>query len=240
MKRDFKKKYKRTVLGVGWSMLSPLLSLLVLKLVFTQFFGRHIPHYTIYIFCGNVVWFYFSEATNGGMRALIENSAIFTKVNVPKYLFLLSKNVQALLNFLLTVVILFIFVALDSIQFNWRFFLLLYPMVLLLFFNIGVGMILSAGYVFFRDTEYLYEVFLRLLMYCSAIFYSVDNYSSQIQQVFLFNPVYLFIYYFRTILISGTVPTLGVHLTILAYTAGVLLIGSVMYKKLNTRFLYYV
>ena len=240
VKRDFKKKYKRTILGVGWSLLSPLLSLLIMKLVFTQFFGARTPHYTIYIFCGNVVWAYFSEATHSGMRALIDNASIFTKVNVPKYLFLLSSNMQALISFLLTVVILFVFVAFDSLRFSLQYLMLLYPMLLLLLFNLGVGMILSAGYVFFRDTGYLYDVFLRLLMYCSAIFYSIDQYGPEIQRIFLINPVYLFIKYFRCIIIETSIPSIQFHLLMLGYTIVVLVIGSVMYKKLNTRFLYYL
>ena len=93
VKRDFKKKYKRTVLGMVWSVLSPLLTLLVMKLVFTQFFGRTTPHYTIYLFCGNLVYSCFNESTSQGMTSLMGNASIFTKVNVPKYLFLSSKNV---------------------------------------------------------------------------------------------------------------------------------------------------
>ena len=240
IKRDFKKKYKRTVLGMAWSILSPLLSLLVMKLVFSQFFGRNTPHYTIYIFCGNVVWSYFSEATRGGMRALIDNAPIFTKVNVPKYLFIIAKNSQTLLSFLLTAVVLFIFIAFDSLPFTWRFLMLLYPMILLLFFNIGAGMVLSVLYVFFRDTEYLYDVFLRLLMYCSAIFYSVENYGPKIQRVFLVNPVYLFIKYFRNIIIGPGIPSLEFHLLMLGHTVLFFVFGCFLYRKYNTRFLYYV
>lgn len=170
VKRDFKKKYKGAVLGLGWSLLSPLLMLLVMKLVFTQFFGRATPHYTIYLFAGNLIFSYFSEATKGGMTSLMENAKIFTKVDVPKYIFLFSKNVQTFIGFLLTLVLFFIFVAFDGLAFSWEFLMLLYPTVLLLAFNIGVGLILSALYVFFRDTKYLYDVFLKLLMYASAIF----------------------------------------------------------------------
>ena len=109
VKRDFKKKYKRTVLGMAWSLLSPLLMLLVMKLVFTQFFGRTMEHYTIYLFCGNLVFSYFNESTSQGMTSLVNNAAIFTKVNIPKYLFLFSKNVQTLINFSLTLCIFFVF-----------------------------------------------------------------------------------------------------------------------------------
>ena len=109
VKRDFKKKYKRTVLGMAWSILSPLMMLLVMKMVFTQFFGRNYPHYTIYLFCGNLVFSYFNESTSQGMFSLIGNASIFTKVNIPKYLFLFSKNVQTLINFGLTLGVFFFF-----------------------------------------------------------------------------------------------------------------------------------
>ena len=114
-KRDFKKKYKRTVLGMAWSMLSPMLTLLVMRLVFTQFFGRNMEHYTTYLFCGNLVYSFFNESTSQGMTSLMENASIFTRVNVPKYLFLFSKNVQTLINFGLTLIVFFIFCLLEPV-----------------------------------------------------------------------------------------------------------------------------
>lgn len=149
VKRDFKKKYKRTVLGMLWSVLSPLLMLLVMRLVFTHFFGRHIEHYTTFLFCGNLVYTYFNESTSQGMMSLMGNASIFTKVNVPKYLFLFSKNVQTLINFGITLCVFFAFCIIDNITFTWKLILLVYPIVLLLLFNIGVGLILSALFVFF-------------------------------------------------------------------------------------------
>lgn len=240
VKRDFKKKYKRTVLGMAWSLLSPLLMLLVMKLVFTQFFGRDMEHYTTYLFCGNLIFLCFNESTTQGMSSLLGNAGIFTKVNVPKYLFLFSKNVQTLINFGLTLVIFFLFCLFDGITFTWKFFLLLYPIVFLLLFNIGVGLILSALYVFFRDIQYLWSVFTRLLMYMSAIFYTIDRYPAFAQKLFMLNPVYTFISYFRLVVIDGVIPPVWHHLLIVLYTAIVLGIGCWMYKKYNHRFLYYV
>ena len=240
VKRDFKKKYKRTILGMGWSLLSPLLTLLVMRLVFTQFFGRTMTHYTTYLFCGNLVFSCFKDSTKEGMTSLMGNARIFTKINVPKYLFLLAKNVQTLINFGLTLVVFFFFCILDNIAFTWKFIFLLYPIGLLLLFNIGMGLILSALFVFFRDIQYLWSVFTQLLMYMSAIFYTVDSYSPLVQNLFFLNPVYVFIYYFRTIVIGGVIPSAGVHLLILLYTAAALLLGSWIYKKYNHRFLYYV
>lgn len=240
VKRDFKKKYKRTVLGMAWSILSPLLTLFVMKLVFTQFFGRTMDHYTTYLFCGNLVFAYFNESTSQGMASLMGNAAIFTKVNVPKYLFLFSKNVQALINFGLTLIVFFVFCILDSITFTWKFILLLYPIALLLLFNIGVGLILSALFVFFRDIQYLWAIFTQLLMYLSAIFYTIDRYTPLGQNLFLLNPVYVFIRYFRLIVIEAAIPPVWFHLLMAADVLIVLGIGCWMYKKYNTRFLYYV
>ena len=240
VKRDFKKKYKRTILGMGWSMLSPLLMLLVMKVVFEQFFGRNMPHYTTYLFCGLLVFNWFSESTNSGMRSLYRNASIFTKVNVPKYLFLFSGNVQTLINFALTLLVFFLFCALDHVTFTWRFVLLAYPIMTLLMFNVGIGMILSALYIFFRDMDYLWSVFLQLLMYGSAVFYMVDSMSPRIQAVFAFNPVYRHIAYMREVVLAGSIPSLTTHLTLAGFALAAFLIGAFTYKRYNTRFLYYV
>ena len=240
VKRDFKKKYKRTVLGMAWSLLSPLLMLLVMRLVFTQFFGANMEHYTTYLFCGTLVFSCFSEATGLGMTSLLENADVFSKVNVPKYLFLLSKNVQSLINFGLTLCVFFLFCVFDRITFTWRFILLLYPIACLVLFNIGVGLILSALFVFFRDVQYLWSVFTQLLMYMSATFYTIDQYSYTVQCAFLLNPIYLFIRYFRKIVIDGAVPSMWFHLLMLADVLIAIVGGCWMYKKYNHKFLYYI
>jgi len=240
VKRDFKKKYKRTVLGMGWSMLLPVLTLLVMKVVFEQFFGQTIPHYTTYLFCGNLLFAWFAESTTQGMASLMDNASVFTKVNVPKYLFLFSKNVQTLLNFGLTIIVFFVFCAIDRIEFTWKFVFLAYPVATMLAFNIGVGLVLSALYVFFRDMAYLWSVFIQLLMYGSAIFYRIDVLSPGVRSIFAFNPVYRHIAYFREVVLDGRIPSLETHLTLLGFAVAAFLAGAFMYKRYNTRFLYYV
>ena len=106
--------------------------------------------------------------------------------------------------------------------------------------NIGIGLVLSALFVFFRDIQYLWSVFTQLLMYLSAIFYTIDNYSPVVRNLFLLNPVYLFIRYFRKIVIDFTIPSIYFHLLMLADVAIVMGLGCWMYKKYNTKFLYYV
>ena len=240
VKRDFKIKYKRTVLGMGWSVLSPLLQLLVMSLVFTQFFGRNQPHYTIYLFCGNLVFNYYRDSTSTGMQSLMSNRGIISKINVPKYMFLLSKNVSSLINFGLTLLVFFLFVAFDGIAFSPSFFMLLYPIACLILFNIGVGLVLSALFVFFRDINYLYDVFTMLLMYCSAVFYTVEGFEPWVQRLLLCNPVYCYIKYFRCIVLDGEIPSLQYHLLCLFYAVVMVVIGGYIYKKYNHKFLYYM
>lgn len=240
VKRDFKQKYKRTVLGMAWSILYPLLILLIMDVIFSNFFGRSIPHYAIFLFCGNTVFHYFSEATNGGMNSLLSNASVFSKINIPKYLFLLSKNVSAFVNFLLTLIIFFVFVVIENIPIQAHFIVLLFPVVTLLLFNIGVGLILSALYVFFRDVKYLYNVFIRLLMYLSAIFYSVEMLPASYQPFFLLNPVYCHIKYFRIVVLEGSIPSLELHGLCLFYALAALFLGGLVYRRCDYRFLYYV
>ncbi len=211
-----------------------------MRLVFTQFFGRSTPYYTTYLFAGNVMYTYYREATTGGMNALMSNAHIFTKINVPKYYFLLTKNVSAVINFGLTLVVFFLFALIDCVPFRWTMVLIVYPILCLTLLNIGVGLILSALYVFFRDIQYLYDIFTLLLMYCSAIFYTVESYPVNIQHLFMLNPLYAAIRYVRLVVIQGVIPSWSHHLLLLGYSLLFLAIGGVIYKKKNHTFLYYV
>lgn len=240
VKRDFKKRYNRTVLGIVWSVLSPLLMLSVVAVIFGNFFGRSIEHYVIYLFSGQIIFNYFTEATNEGMLALVNNSSIFSKVNVPKYLFLFSKNISAIINFLIILFIYFFFVALEGINFTWQFVLLIYPIICLITINVGIGLILSALYIFFRDIQYLYRIFTQVVMYGSAIFYSIDILPQHLQMLFYCNPVFVCITYFRSIVLHNTVPDLWLHLLLAGYAIVLFCIGCWVYKKYNYKFLYYV
>ena len=240
VKRDFKKKYKNTYLGMVWSLLSPLLTLLIMSIVFSSFFGSKTPHYTIYLFCGNIIFSFFSDATSGGMGSLLGNATIFTKINVPKYLFLFSRNISSLINFGLTLAVFFIFCIFDKITFGWEFFLLIIPIVCLVIFNLGMGLILSALFVFFRDMQYLWSIFTMLLMYLSAIFYTTDILPGYMQTLLHLNPVYVYIKYFRTVVIGNAVPSLTIHLLTVGYALVAFGIGALIYKKCNHKFLYYV
>lgn len=240
VKRDFTRKYKRTILGMFWSILGPLMTIGIMALVFTQFFGRNVEHYVVYLFCGNLLFSYFKESTSTGMSSLLDNAGIFSKVNVPKYMFLLSKNVSSLINFLINLMVLFIFCIIDGVGITWKFIFLLYPIICLVIFNVGAGLILSALFLMFRDMKYLYNIFTLLLMYVSAIFYNISAYPQTMQYFFYLNPVYVYIRFFRVVILEKAIPHPALFLLGAFYALIMIIIGAVIYKKNNYKFLYYI
>ncbi len=240
VKRDFKKKYKRTVLGILWSMLSPLMMLCVMGFVFSQFFGRTIEYYVPYILAGQIVFAYFSESTNTGMVALLNNASIFSKINVPKYLFVLSRNISALINFALTVCIFFIFVFAYGIEPNIMMLGIIYPAVCLIVFNYGIGLFLSALYIFFRDIQYLYTLLLQVVMYGSAIFYSIDILPEKHQWVFYLNPLYIYITIIRDFVIYDKCPEVIFIVLSGIYAFFAIALGIYIYRKYRYKFIYYI
>ena len=240
VKRDFKKKYKRTYLGMLWSVLSPLLTLLIMRLVFSNMFAGRMAHFTTYLFCGNIVFSFFNDASTGGMSSLMGNAAIFSKINVPKYLFLFSRSISSLINFGLTFIVFLIFCIIDGVTFTPWFFCLIIPIVCLIVFNLGIGLILSALYVFFRDVQYLWSVFVMLLMYMSAIFYTVDILPELMQKLLLLNPIYVYISFFRSLVLGASMPEYYIILLAVGYAVLAFAIGAFIYKKYNHKFLYYI
>lgn len=239
VKRDFKKKYKRTVFGMAWSMLMPLLTLAVLYVVFGKMFGRSVEHFPVYLFCGNIVFTWFSEATKQGMKVLVGNVGIFSKIDMPKYMFVCAKNVQTMLNFGLTMIIFFVFCLIDNVSFGMHFLALLYPIFTLLLLNLGIGLIMSTLYMLFRDMDYLWGVSTQLIMYGSAIFYPVDRLPMKLQSLITWNPVYRHIEYFREIVLYHQIPSLTAHVALMAWAIGFVAIGALVYKLLDEEFVYY-
>ncbi len=230
IRRDFVKKYKRTTFGILWSALSPLFLLITMDIIFGTFFGRNMPHYTIYLFSGLLLYNYFNSATRGIMTALYLNAPIYSKVSVPKHYFVLSLSVARFIDFLVSLAVYFIFVAVDGIAFSARFIYLLYPIICLYMINLGIGMFLSTIYIFFRDINYLWPIICRIIMYASAIFYNVSILPGIMQRLLRCNPLYMCIDYFRQLVIHSTVPSPEYHLVLGLMSVFCLVLGFVTYN----------
>ncbi len=239
IQRDFKSRYKRAFFGVMWSMISPLIFFVAQAIVFSFLFDRG-EHYITYLITGNIVYHYFTDASQNGMHALGVNAGIISHIKVKKYIFLLSKNIACFFNFCLTLIIMFIIMLIDGLQFHWTFVFLLYPIVCLFFVNLGFGYILSTLQVFFKDTQYFYNIFTRILIYFSAIFYQIDRFPEKYQHLFFYNPIYPFINFFRMVIMEHTVPEIGQSIFCLLYAILFMCFGWVSYKINNNRFIYYL
>ena len=178
VKKGVKLKYRRSYLGILWTLLEPLMTMIVLSVVFGTLFGNKDPHFPVYILCGRLMYSFFSSATNGAMKAIRTNSGMIKKVYVPKYIYPLS-------------IVLKVYPTVYLLQ-------AIIPLILLLITAFGVGMILSTMAVFFRDLEYLWSVGLMIIMYASAIFYKPDRLlKSGFGWILKCNPLYLLIHNFR-------------------------------------------
>ena len=239
VKRDFKKKYKRTALGMLWSVISPFLTFLIQLLVFGYLFRRGDHNYVIYLLTGNLMFHFFSDTTTTGMFSMYANAGVLSKINAPKSVFILSSNVAGVFNFLLTLLVYFGFMIFTGVSFGPHLILMIYPILCMILFNLGVTYILSALFVFFRDIQYLYSIATTLLMYLSAIFYYADSLPSNIQFVFSFNPVYRYIAYMRQLVIDATIPSLKSHIICLGFAVASLIIGYLFHKKTEKSFVYY-
>lgn len=241
--RDFKVKYKRSVLGVFWSLLYPVLTMAVMALVFTNVFKFTTPgvNYLAYLMSGLVVFNYFSEASNLAMSSVVANFSLINKVYMPKYIFPLSKCVFVGINFLLSQIPLYVILLATGTGVSIKHMLLPYAYLCLFLFTLGFGLILATVSVFLRDMFYIYGVVISLWTYMTPIMYDIaiiDN--PYLLFIFKCNPMYWFIYFIRRIMLYNVVPEVNAWIYCMAFGLGVLLVGIYVFKKKQDKFIYYV
>ena len=240
--RDFKVKYKRSVLGIFWSLLYPVLTMAVMALVFTNVFKFSTPgvNYLAYLMSGLVIFNYFSEASNLAMSSVVANFSLINKVYIPKYIFPISKCLFVGINFLLTLIPLYAIILLTGTGINIYHLLLPYAFICLFLFTVGFGLILATVSVFLRDMFYIYGVIITLWTYMTPIMYDISIISGPLQLIFKLNPMYWFIYFARDIILYHQVPGINVWIYCGLFAIVFLLIGILVFKKNQDKFIYYV
>lgn len=245
--RDFKVKYKRSVLGVLWSILYPLLTMSVMAIVFSHMFKFRVEgvNYLVYLMTGLVIFNYFTEASSGAMTSVVTNFSLINKVYIPKYIFPISKVLFVGINFLLTLIPLILIIIFTGegdtkCYINIYYLLIPYAHLCLFMFTLGMGFILSTVSIFFRDMFYIYGVITMLWSYLTPIFYDISMLPSTIQELMKLNPLYNFIYFSRTIILHGAVPSVESFLMCAATSIPILIIGMIVFKKNQDKFIYYV
>lgn len=243
--RDFKLKYRRSVLGVVWSVLNPLLMNIVMYVVFSTIFaslrGNGIPNFAVYLIIGQLLYSFFQESTNMAMSSMIGASALIKKVYVPKYIFPLEKVCFALVNCLFSFIALIIVMIVTGAPVHATLLLAWYPLLTMFVFNLGVGLILASMAVFFRDVMHLWTVFCTALMYFSAIFYDPVLLGNALLIRFIqFNPIYWYISAFRRLVMDGTMMSWNMVWVCAACAVIALAVGLAVFRKQQDKFVLYI
>lgn len=235
--RDVKTKYRRSVLGVMWTILNPLLMMLVLSIVFSHLFRFDIENYQIYLLSGQVIFNFFSEATNNGMNAIIMNSPLIKKVYVPKYIFVLSRTISSVINLMASFSALIVVMLFMRIEINYTVVLAIIPISLLIIISFGVGMILATYAVKFRDIVHLYSIFTTVLMYLTPVIYPMSQLPSLVRKIVLLNPLTSILEMFRGFMMYGTMPDIYTALMAIIPSFGFMALGCYVFYKNQDSFI---
>ena len=238
--RDLKIKYRRSFLGYLWSLLNPLLMMTIMSLVFSYMFRFKIPNYPLYLICGQTLWVFFSESTNMAMTSVIYNGALIRKVYIPKYIFPVSRVLSSFVTMSFSLAAILIVMLVTRVQLSWYLLLLPIPLALLLLFCMGVGMVLSALAVYFRDMLHLYSVMLMAWMYLTPIFYPISALPEGVAFFVRLNPMYHYVTFFREVVLYGVLPAPSLWLGCFGYGLSSLSVGLLVFRRLQRNFILYL
>ena len=238
--RDFKSKYKRSLLGVFWSFLNPLLTMIVQFLVFSTFFRADTQNYPVYLLSGVVCYNFFKETTDMCLSSITSNANLINKVYIPKYIFPMSKTLSSSINLGISLIPLLALSLVMGIKLTKSIFLIFFFLLCLIVFSLGVGMFLSALMVFFRDIQFLWGVIAQIWMYATPIFYPAEIVPEKYNFVIRFNPLYHFIGNLRKCLIDGVSPEPISYIYCLIFAIVAFVIGTFVFKKTQDKFTLYI
>lgn len=238
--RDFKTKYRRSVLGVFWSFLNPLLTMLVQYVVFSTLFRSAIPNYPVYLLSGIVLFNFFNETTTVGLTSITANAPLITKVYVPKYIYPLTRMLSSGINVALSLIPLFIVTVCTGVLPAPSWLLLVFDLLCLMAFSLGITYLLSTMMVYFRDTQFLWSVVSMIWMYCTPIFYPENIIPAKLLPIYHLNPLYQIIKFARCVLIDRVSPEPISYLICLAVGVIPLLVGVWVFNRKEKDFVLYL
>lgn len=231
VRRDLEIKYKGTFLGIMWSLLNPLLQMVVLTILFSTLFKRSIENFPLYLISGKLILDLYVSTTNKSLTGLVSSSSLLKKVNFPKYMLILSLVISNFIIFLISLLDLVLIMVLTKAQLS--IYILLAPLILVFYivFILGASLTLSILNAFFRDIQHLYNVFIMILTYFSAIFYPISIVPERFRFLFYLNPVYIYIEAFRDVVYYNKMPSTLILVLGVIYAITSLLIGVVIFVK---------
>lgn len=240
VRKGIKLKYRRSYLGVIWSLIEPLLTMIVLTIVFGTLLGHHEKEFPVYVLSGRLIYTLFSQSTTTALKSIRQNQGMIKKVYVPKYLYPMAGIAFNYVLFLISLVVLLSVSLVLKVYPTLKIFLCIIPMFNLFLLSVGVGLILSSLGVFFRDLEYLWNVGLMLVMYTCAIFYYPEKIlNSNVGYILKYNPLFCVISNFRSGVL-GTHFDKGMCLYSICFAVCTIIVGSFIFRKNEDRFILYI
>lgn len=239
--KDIKLKYRRSFLGYLWSVLNPLMIMIIMVIVFSNMFKSDIVNYPAYLIIGQTIFGFVSESTNQAMFSIVGNAALMKKTYVPKYIFTFSKVTSSLVNMIFSLGAMVIVFIVCKVSFNINMLFIPFILLEVYVFCIGLGLLLAQATVFFRDVQYIYSALLTAWMYLTPVFYPLSQLPEDLQKAIItFNPIYSYIEQFRIITLYGRFPDIilianGSLVAIIS-----LCIGSIVFMKNQNKFILYI
>lgn len=235
--RDIKIKYRRSVLGVMWTLLNPLCMMIILSVVFSNLFKFDVENFPLYILSGQVIFNFYADATTNAMSAITGSAALIKKVYVPKYLFVLSRIFSSFINLMASFTALLLVMAATRAELHWTVIFAVIPLFMLGVFSLGIGLLLAALTVKFRDIMHLYSVFITALMYLTPVIYPMSILPGAVKVIVLMNPLTGMLTMFRNVMFNNAVPSLASIFIGLAEAAAALALGLYVFYKNQDEFI---
>lgn len=235
--RDIKNKYRKSVLGVLWTVLNPLFMMIILAIVFSNLFKFDIENYPVYILSGQVVYNFYNESTSTAMSSIIDNASLLKKVYIPKYMFVLSRILSSMINVLASHCALIIVMFATGVEMHWTVVLFPIPLILLMVFSFGLGLLLATVAVKFRDIMHLYAVFTTGLLYLTPVIYALSLLPPALYTIVRINPITNYLMIYRDVMLNGILPD-PLQIVIAAVEAVVMLfLGVWLFAKKQDNFI---
>jgi ABC-2 type transport system permease protein len=240
VKRDFVLKYRRSFLGIIWSVLNPLLMMVILSIVFSQIFRVQIENYAVYYLTGSLIFSFMTDSTTNSLTSIVSNAGLIKKVYIPKYIFPLEKCLFSLLNSFFVLIATLIIMPILGVNLQATAILVILPFVYVLIFSFGLGLILSTINVFFSDIAHLYGILTTAWMYLTPILYPIDILPKNIQKFSIYNPMFHFVNFTRDVLIYNNIPNFKQNFTCIAISFVIFCIGILVFKSKQNKFVLYI
>ena len=238
--RDFKTKYKRSMLGVFWSFLNPLLTMVVQYMVFSTVFKSNISNFPAYLLIGIVSFNFFSEACGMALTSILGNASLIKKVYMPKYIYPLTRVISSVVNLLISLIPMVLVCVITGIRFHKSAILALFFLGCVVIFTLGLGLLLSSAMVFFRDTQFLWGVMAMIWMYVTPIFYPENILPDNLKFIHQINPLYHFIQAERMCILDGLSPEPIVYAQCMLMALAMLMVGAIIFHKSQDKFVLYL